>query len=184
MNNQIMENMVMNRILMFLALALSTAVYAATDVSAHVLIRDESKTVGAVLHITPGDDPVAGESSTISLSINNASLRSSDSLLFVKNTTTGTTDALKYSQNNGALTAEYVFPSQGTYDLTIEARASDTKKYNFTYTQRVSKGLGTNTDATTYPLARFGLFATSIVFLLTVFVVLKKKKDMASQSSF
>lgn len=32
---------------------------------AHVLVSDESNTVGAVLHITPDDDPIAGESAHI-----------------------------------------------------------------------------------------------------------------------
>ena len=184
MNNHTTENMAINKILLLLVLTFSTALYTDQDASAHVLIRDRSGTVGAVLHITPGDDPVAGMSSTISLSIDNTSLNGNNSKLVVKNVATGFTEDLKYTQNNGALTAQYIFPSQGTYELTIQAQASGTKKYNFAYTQRVSKGVGFSAETSTYPLARFAFISTCVLYLLTIIVVVKKKKEITIQSTF
>jgi len=174
----------MNKIFLVSVLMAAGLFYQSQSVSAHVLIRDETSTVGAVLHITPGDDPEAGMPSTISLSIDNISLESNDSKLLVKSVASGTTDELDYTQHDGSLTAEYIFPSQGTYELMIQAKASNTKQYNFLYTQRVSKGIGVNSGASSHPFARFASISTSIILVITIFVIVKKRKAIAKQSLF
>ena len=175
---------VMNRALSLLVVSFGMMILLPRTASAHVLIQDVTGTVGAVLHITPGDDPVAGMPSTISLSIDDTSLSENNSKFTIKNKADESIDAIQYTQNKGTLTAEYVFPTQGTYELRIMVRTTKNKNYDFTYVQRVSKGVGTNIEDSTHPLARFIFLSTSIALVYTIVFFVKRRAAVFNQSTF
>ena len=51
----------MNKILFFAALCIGFFALIPQNTFAHVLISDNTKSIGTVLHIVPDDNPVAGE---------------------------------------------------------------------------------------------------------------------------
>ncbi|MES2876662.1 MAG: hypothetical protein V4678_04295 [Patescibacteria group bacterium] len=163
-----------------LALLVATT---AQPVSAHVLIRDVNDSVGAVLHITPDDDPVAGSSADLNFSLQNESLAGSTVQIQITDQASGRTATIKPVSGAGAVSARYVFPSKGVYDITLNI--SGRANYTFKHVQRVSRGVGTSSLATPdYPVARATLFVGVIALVgLGVFAVDRRKK-IITQSTF
>lgn len=120
-------------------------------VSAHVLITDDSQSHGAVLHIMPDDDPVAGEQSTIFFDTQGDILSRNGSTITGYVQQAGGAQELINIKTDGALaTATVVFPEQGTYTLGFTVTlAEDNESYTFTKVQRVTRGLAgaANTQA-------------------------------------
>jgi hypothetical protein len=134
----------MKRISMLILLVLAVTVSSRSLVGAHVLIRDSTRSVGAILHITPDDDPVAGKDTTIFFDIQqqeNADAGYYFELLLYD--PDGFTSDVPVTGSGSSATAVYAFPKQGLYNLRLQAmpKSSGTAPLVFTYAQRVSRGV-------------------------------------------
>ena len=129
-----------------LALLLLIAVMSPSAAEAHVLLRDNTAKVGATFHLTPDDDPVAGEESRLYFDI-----QDSDSNVRVPydiyelqiRDSNGMTKKIDLTANNNTLSASYIFPSQGVYDLTLRSRPEYdvNKQISMEYVLRVDRGI-------------------------------------------
>lgn len=160
--------------------ALVLCIALAQPASAHVLITDRSNTRGAILHLTPDDDPVAGQEATLYFDTQTQTNAVSVSIQNKDGEVSSKTMGL-----DGTLaTTQYVFPAQGVYRLTFTAK-SDNRDYTFTQNQRITRGKTASAlDKPTYTWAEITLIICGILFLLLLFTVWDRRKDIARQSKF
>lgn len=157
-------------------------VYALTPLhtEAHVFITDKNNTHGAILHITPDDDPIAGETST--LYFDTQGLENSEVSLKVRDTVTGKIDQLAAVTADSPLaTMQYAFPTQGIYELVFSVSGDDTQ--TFTKHQRVSRGVSTdNSVAENHLWAEMLLILSGIGLVVLFAVFLDRRKEIAAKS--
>jgi len=135
---------------LFFVTALLVALCASRTASAHVLVQDDTHRVGAVLHITPDDDPVAGQPAQLFYDVKDKLFLDNVFLpvLRIADVNGNKTEEVRVTHSGTTISATYTFPVQGVYDLTLTLSSPD-KTYTFTYTQRV--GRGTQAIATAHP---------------------------------
>lgn len=152
--------------------------------SAHVLITDESKEVGAVLHIMPDDDPVAGEVSSLYLDIQSgvAVGSQSDAELYISSQeSVARVDTEVYGSQ---ITAKYVFPKQGVYEVKYIVKSSG-RQYEFIHSQRVGRGLsGSSADKASPEWARAGLVFGLVGLVVLVIVAVSRRREILGYSKF
>ena len=132
---------------------------------AHVLITDETNTMGAVLHITPDDDPIAGSSSHIFFDIQDEQYQdaSYQASLAIVDQQGGNRFDVDTSVSGSYVSARHTFATQGVYKLELTVRRGDVSEI-FTVNQRVSRGtLGDETP----PAVRHGWAEALIVVSAT-----------------
>lgn len=108
---------------------------------AHVLIADERDRVGAVLHITPDDDPIAGKSAHIFYDIQDDAYHAGkyEAMLEIEDMETRKSDEVAMDVQGSYVRGVYTFATQGVYELTLSVRHAD-RTDRFVVTQRVSRG--------------------------------------------
>jgi len=151
---------------------------------AHVLISDDTNQIGAVLHITPDDDPIAGEPSTIFFDIqNNAATKETHSFTLTIIHEDGTQDTAPISVSKNTITSEYVFPSQAVYTLLLSADPVDTsqKSLYFRHAQRVSRGIAPSSMAEkTYMWAEVGVVGSLCGLIVLGIITFNRKETLAA----
>lgn len=163
--------------------ALTAVILFSTPTYAHVLIRDDANSTSAILHITPEDNPIAGEESKIYFSLSNQSLQGSMVGITITNQDTGKSDTVQTRASSTSVSTEYTFTTRGVYD--IKLKIGGKKAYSFSHTQRVSRGIGKDTAKTPdYPLASALLILSVAGLLLIVAIFVNRRRAINAQSHF
>lgn len=164
--------------------AVMGALFISQPVSAHVLITDDTRAIGAVLHIIPDDDPVAGEVATIFFDLQDAKVDLTNGSLLLRVKAEGKMDEVIPMQIDTSLaTAKYTFPTQGQYRLVITAKSSS-GQYTFTHTQRVSRGvLRTGLETPRYKWAEMTLVGCGITFAVGCIVIWNRRSSIRENSA-
>ncbi len=161
-----------------------------TSVSAHVLLRDARADIGAVLHINPDDDPIAGQTSQLyfDLQDKNSQVRiaySGYELIIADERNGAVTVPLTVS--GSTLQVEYTFPSQGLYRLTLRSKASydQFQKVAMRDSLRVSRGVAGRIDSKPkHPLASVISLAVTVAFISLVILAWNYRHIIARHSRF
>lgn len=170
----------MKYFLIVLAVAL---LFSAGSASAHVLIKDKSGTKGAILHIQPDDDPIAGEPATLYFDMQNKNANTVQ--LTIANDNTKEVTTLKPAKTKGSLvTLTYTFPAQGIYTLTF-ATTSGSETHTFKTHQRVSRGVASGSITKSYVWAEALLLGSGVatIILATTFVRERRAISAAAKLS-
>lgn len=173
-----------NRKLWFgIFLLLGCTMFVSKPALAHVLISDTTKSVGAVLHIVPDDDPVAGENANLFFDIQTRNISDQSTKLTVTNAMTDETKEVAVAVNDNSVTAGYIFPTQGVYNLVLKVGGD--KSYVFTYSQRVSRGtVGSALDKPSYPVANISMVFCGIAFIFLMIVMFNRRNEIKKHSTF
>ncbi len=129
----------------FIALAIVAAcwIVSPATASAHELITDTAGSTKAILHIEPGDDPVAGKPNTLLFIIQNhiSSLQDYRVSLVIRDAQ-GTAQTVPVTATDTTASATYTFPSQGLYSLTLQAVPANPngQTVQFDHSLRVAQG--------------------------------------------
>jgi len=174
----------MNRkLLLSILLLLGYVIVSPQSVSAHVLISDSTKSIGAVLHVMPDDDPVAGQTSNLFFEVQTQKINKDTAKLTVTDNSTGVTTEIPIKINGSSVSAGYTFPTQGVYNFLLTV--SSDKTYTFNHSQRVSRGVtGSALDKPTYPLANLALVFCGTAFLFLLIILFNHRKEMWRHSTF
>jgi methionine-rich copper-binding protein CopC len=152
--------------------------------SAHVLVTDESRTKGAVLHIIPDDDPAAGEEATLYFDTQEQLLNSESSITLVITDSKGKEMTVETNTNDSLVTAKYVFPVQGMYLISYHVQSKGTT-YVFRQSQRVARGISDGAlNRPTYAWAEIMLVASGVGFGLLIVTAFNRRKSIAQRSTF
>ena len=152
---------------------------------AHVLITDEGGETGAILHVSPDDDPIAGELTTLFFDIQDLppSSEGKTATLLITDDSDQTKEVL-IPVLGTTLSAHYVFPRQAVYDLTLSVPTDDTT-LQFTHGQRVSRGLaGSALDQPRHEWAEAVLVLTICSFFVLCIIGFNRKDAIAKYSSW
>lgn len=153
--------------------------------TAHVLLTDESNAKGAILHITPDDDPIAGQEAMLYFDMQGQAFKKDESTVTVSIRSEGGEihkEGMKVDKT--LATARYIFPSQGVYQLTFTI-ASGKQSYIFAQTQRVMRGTAVSAlDRPTYAWAEIALIYCGISFFLLGLTAFNRRKDIIRQSQW
>ncbi len=153
--------------------------------SAHVLITDTTNTRGAIVHIIPDDDPVAGEPATIFFDTQNQLLTNESTVtLLVENTATNTSNQLQANVTGSLAVIEYTFPTQGVYQLTFTVQTGDST-YTFELSQRISRGISTSAlNTPRHEWAEILFIAASVALVVLAIIAFNHRREVARQSTF
>lgn len=148
---------------------------------AHVLIMDDTGTKGAILHITPDDNPIAGEPAALYLDIQDGAKSSAN--LTVEDTN-GTAETVEARVDGSLAVFAYTFPAQGVYRLTFRV-GMDAQAYSFSHTQRVSRGITASAlQPPRYVWAEAVLFTSGVGIVVLGTIIFNRRKSIAAQSTF
>jgi methionine-rich copper-binding protein CopC len=173
----------MKKLLVFVA-TLACSVLLAQNASAHVLVMDDTKTHGAVLHIIPDDDPVAGEKASLYFDMQDELARAAKSISLTVRNDVQEQDTVAVKKEGSLVTADYMFPSQGVYEIkyTVETNRGS---YYFTQAQRVARGVVTHaTLPPTFAWAQALLIASIVSFAVLGIFALNHRRAIARESAF
>lgn len=169
--------------LLFLAALLLFSLQT-NSVNAHVLVTDETKQRGAILHIIPDDDPIAGQLSTIYFDIQTTQQAISDASVTIRSQK-GQAETVNVEIDGSLVIAEYTFPYQGLYSLEFMINSGDDISYTFTYSQRVSRGVSESAlDRPTHAWAEALFIASSALFVFLVILAINRRRTIAVHSKF
>lgn len=165
--------------------------FLTAPVSAHVLLRNEEETIGAVFHANPEDDPIAGQRSELYFDIQdkNSSVRIPyDGYdLFITNEA-GEEVQVETGVSDSTIIAGYTFPSQGLYIMTLRSQPKydEIQKIVLTDSIRVTRGVvgaGTVPDET-HDTAEILLIASGTLFLVLGVTAFNNRRAIIAKSKF
>lgn len=177
---------------LFLLVVLGLAGLHYQTAEAHVLLRDPQTKIGAILHINPDDDPIAGEGEFTQLYFDiqdkNAQTRlplAAYQLTIIDEA--GTSNYVHLEEAGSTLIATYTFPSQGLYRLELRSTPDYDSflKVSMQDSLRVSRGTITNTPTgQKHPLAGIIAFVAANVFVVLAIVAFNYRQKIARHSIF
>jgi hypothetical protein len=151
-------------------------------VSSHVLITDETNSKGAILHIIPDDDPVAGQVATLFFDAQDQFLANEDTVNLTITDEAGNVAVVPTEINESLVTADFTFPDLGVYQIKFELN-SNGETFIFTQSQRISRGINNSLDNTQkYAWAEMMLVGSGITFVLLIIVGFNNRKDIIKYS--
>ena len=153
-------------------------------VSAHVLITDQTTTKGAILHVMPDDDPIAGQDTVFYFDTQNQLAAQGSNVKLDILDENGSSKEVEAKVDGSLATATYIFPTQGIYKLTFTVN-SNGQTYIFEQSQRVSRGVSASAlSKPTYAWAEMLLVTCFVLFALLVVMFINRRKDIATQSKW
>lgn len=164
----------MNLIVRSFLCAIMIVVMAPVTTFAHVLVTDTSGSTGAIIHIVPDDDPVAGKQANIFIDVQSDQPLASPALTISGQ---GTQSQVKLLQNGNILQANYTFPAQGAYQLTL---VSDSKTFN--YMHYVSRGVASSQVAKRFIGAEIALITSVVGLCVLILVTINRRKEILAAS--
>jgi hypothetical protein len=153
--------------------------------NAHVLVPDATKTTGAVLHITPDDDPVIGEPSQLFFDIQRAAATSQTHAFTVKIVNDRDEETVVPIQVNGnAISAAYSFPYAAVYSVQLIAEPLDTTQptLRFVHAQRVTRGGTGLSESKAHTWAEAGLWASLVTTCALMIVGYNHRKEIIKRA--
>ncbi len=180
----------MKKILFFVLLTL--AVVSPQTVSAHVLIRDKEANVGAIFHLTPDDDPIAGEDSILYFDIQDQAslvrIPYDGYDLFITNDQ-DTTTQVETATLGSSVSAQYLFPGQGVYKLELRSQPKYDvfQKVSLTHTLRVDRGIiidGRVPPTSRHAWAEILLILSISSLILIAIYIYNNRHNIVRQSSW
>jgi hypothetical protein len=155
----------------------------AQQASAHVLVMDSTNTQGAILHIIPDDDPVAGEVSQLYFDMQQTNDTVREVRLVIRDEA-GAESSVDTTVKGALVTASYIFPAQGAYEIRYTV-IEDRNEYVFTQAQRVSRGIVSSAlNTPNYSWAQALLIASGVGLVILGILVWNHRKDIAKHSTF
>jgi len=156
-------------------------------VSAHIVLRDKNANIGALIHVNPDDDPVAGRPAQMNFSIDDSSATYRAPYKAYSLSVTGAdgkSAQAVMSVTDTTVIGTYVFPSQGIYTLNLTAKAENGKIIAFRDVLRVSRGIvRVEVKEPEYPWATIVLWNAGIVFLALLAVFMANRRAIIKRST-
>ncbi len=138
---------------------------------AHTLVKDSTNTVGAIYHITPEDDPIAGKTTAIYFEVESKiDLNTSTVNLMISSRTSGFKQDIPVKIHDHTVSALFNFPVRELYFLRLSIVSNDAvhKEMTFTSSQQVTHSANDeHSDAIAPAWAKAGL---TVTILATIFL--------------
>jgi hypothetical protein len=166
---------------LLLAVAILFAILLPTTANAHALIMDTSKTVGLVLHISPADEPVLGEQSTLYFDIQDIAAPSKRTASLTISSEADKVVTLPVVSQDNSLSASYTFTKAGIYTLKLSV-VQPNKTYVFEHVQRIGDSTTHLSSAQSKEWAKLGLTVAASLLAILIIVAINRRALIATQS--
>ncbi len=154
--------------------------FTAPLAQAHVLLTDSKNRVGAILHVSPDDDPIAGQPSRIFYDIqSNLSGVSEKTVLLTVTDETNQTTAVPVTVKGSYVSTDYTFTNQGAYQLELTVPTQESELV-FTTTQRVSRGQSNDQPDTAQGWAKTIVISSIGAICIFGIVAFNHRKNIAA----
>lgn len=171
--------------LWFVCLLLLGWIVSSRPAEAHMLLKDTVAGKGAILHINPDDDPVAGEQTSFLLDIQGAAASDKEQSI-AKLTITDDEHhetSVPAHVRGDTVAADYIFPRQGLYVLVFSVQQESRPTHRFTESLRVSRGAINDATVRNTPLwAGVGMVCTGIAAVAVAAVAFGRRKAINTNS--
>lgn len=175
----------MNRVLKIgiaATFALVAALAIAEQTSAHTLITDQTGQKGAILHIMPDDDPIAGQEATLFFDTQGGLLTENSKISLVIHSVASGTTTIDVKIDGSLATSKYTFPVQGVYSIVYTVANTDSE-YVFEQSTRISRGTASQAGVETNTTWAEGLLVlTGALGLILAIIAFNHRHKIASQS--
>lgn len=153
-------------------------------VMAHDLVTDTSGKVGTILHFTPGDDPIAGQTTGIYYEVDGKTpLTNAVVTLVIRSDSGGIVESIPVEIKNQSVSAAFNFPIRGLYYLELSVTTNSQDIVVFDSTQRITQSLNGSDPVNKSPTwAKAGLVFSVWVFILLLITGVKRRKLVIKQS--
>jgi hypothetical protein len=174
----------MNKLVTILIVTFVFFAFLPTEVYGHIL--DTDGTIGAVLHVSPDDDPIVSEPATFIFQIKDTTQKFDPAMCtcsfkILQNKTTIHEETLTEPKQSAEYVVKYSFPARGIYTIEIAGIASHNmfQNFNLKYDLRVER---TNSTAVDSPKSNINNFLPlllvpiGVVASLGILQLLTKRK--------
>ncbi|HSX34897.1 MAG TPA: hypothetical protein VLF62_04605 [Candidatus Saccharimonadales bacterium] len=172
----------MNKKWVIIAVTLASWLALQGTASAHVVLHSTSSNkAGAVLHISPDDDPVAGQPSQLFFDLKDATPHNAT---LVVSGAGGYETSEPVFVNGATISATYTFPAQGTYHLALKAFGAE-GAYIFAYDQAVTRGTLAGADTSQqHDWANAVFVAAACALAVVIIAGINNRRGIAAHSIF
>lgn len=156
---------------------------------AHVLMRDTEANIGAIVHINPDDDPVAGKKTQMFIDIQDSGAVARIPLeaydVFIT-PTDAAREPVAAIVEGSVIRIEYTFRKKGVYTMEVVSKPSfeTFQKVQMSYTLRVSRGVGASETINKNAWAEVVLPASIAILSLVVILLFSNRKEILAYSKF
>jgi hypothetical protein len=173
----------------FICTLISVLAVSSKKVEAHVLLTDDTGKIGAILHVSPDDDPIAGEPSSLFYELQGDTFLQHLHAVSVEIVNErGESAGTNVSLSGSSASSSYTFPEQGIYTITLTATTLDSTPahtHSFTHMQRVTRGiLGSPLDTPSHQWASMLLTASITGLGILVILFINHKTDITKYSKW
>lgn len=169
-----------------LGILLAIVLVPTYQASAHELVVDTAGNKGAILHIDPSDNPIAGQKSTLFLAIRDLPDAAAAKGVLMVRSQRGTTQLVSTKFHGSMAYVDYTFPDQGLYHLSFVIK-SGAQTYTFNEDEQVARGVaipGAATKVRTDNWAR-ALFVVSLLLIAAVCIMAwVRRTSIARRSTY
>jgi hypothetical protein len=186
MQERILEMSMNKRLRLLAALLLVAILLLPAQALAHVAIKDRASGTGAILHLNPDDDPIAGEQATLFFDIRDDSItpESSRATLTITNEQRIATP-VPVTMRGSSVAARHIFPRQGIYHIRLHITQENRSKHTFLYSQRVGRGISGGAVPQGPPAwAEIGGILTLVTVALTAIIAYNRRKAIQQYSKW
>lgn len=155
--------------------------------SAHVLVTEETDHFGAILHLSNGDEPIAGETTGIYFEVKSpVNLQTAKSELVITSQDGGIMESVLLRAEGKTLSGAFIFPIRGTYTLNLtitQSNTTDTAALSFAYPVRVTRSVEKAEPSPHVPLwAQLGV-VVCVWAVLALVILAYKRRHLISERS-
>lgn len=174
----------MKKCLMLFVLSLVTSLLFINPVSAHVLVTDQTNSQGAILHIIPDDDPIAGEKADLYFDMQDDLAAKATAISLTISNDQKNETLVKVRREGSLVTAAYTFPAQGVYTIRFVV-TSNGQNYSFSQAQRVTRGVSLSSlEKPSYAWAQVLFIGSMVGFAVLAIIIFNRRVAIAKQSTF
>lgn len=151
---------------------------------AHVLLREDSGELSAVLHINPDDDPIADRAADLFFDLESRQqLAAGTPVTITVQKPDGGLDSMhRQLDANGDIGLEYTFTSKGSYLLRLEIVGRDGSTLMLSHSQHVTRGKAADPSLHQHPLAEFILVVSISIFAILTILAIVHRREIGRKS--
>lgn len=169
--------------------AVAMAAASTRPVRAHILVKDPAGAAGAIVHIMPDDDPIAGEPASFFFDIQGGTFSTHEHLYaLVITDQSGAETVIPVATTATTASATYTFPQQGVYTVVLSAASvapATGHTHYFSFEQRVTRGAAYGIiKPSNNSTAELLLIASICALLLLLIITYNRRTKITSYSKW
>jgi hypothetical protein len=153
--------------------------------SAHVVVPDTTGKTGAIFHVTPDDDPIAGATTGLYYELDPSSnLQTATATLLITSASGGISETVPATLKGQTVSASFDFPVRDLYYLSLSVVPADHSlpALTFNSSQRITHSSGANPEVVVPIWAKLGILASVWSLTLLFLTAIRRRRAIIKKS--